>query len=316
MVIEDETPPAEEVAPCEWRTLHGCAARAARWRGPRDDLRSGTGGATARGAAASGPGEASRATDAGVPLVDRGEGQLTWPAPLVAALQQSTLPSLLRFWHARLGELLSGGQPFDPTSRPRGAPRMVARGQRGAQAEDAFDDLSRHEPEADPARLSMSSRHAVPPTQWRLQRQRLRPRLREAATWAAPRGRPTLLLAHGRRPDARCHPFTGRRAYAGRSRALPGGRARGSGLRGCPACLRLGRAGAAVARPPPPPRRPCCARNCCWKKGACNGMGLCWVLPLRCKRPSHRWRQPRRRSRTMPHWRSSSSWRQLRRGLL
>ena len=24
------------------------------------------------------------ATDAGVPLVDRGEGQLTWPAPLVA----------------------------------------------------------------------------------------------------------------------------------------------------------------------------------------------------------------------------------------
>ena len=77
------------------------------------------------------------ATDAGVPLADRGEGQLTWPAPLVAALQQSTLPSLLRFWHARLGELLSGGQPFDPTSRPRGAPRMVARGQRGAQAEDA-----------------------------------------------------------------------------------------------------------------------------------------------------------------------------------
>ena len=43
------------------------------------------------------------ATDAGVPLTDRGAGQLTWPAALVAALQQRTLPSLLRYWHARLG---------------------------------------------------------------------------------------------------------------------------------------------------------------------------------------------------------------------
>src|SRR4029434_4784975 len=67
------------------------------------------------------------ATDPRVPLADRGEGQLTWPAALVTALQQSTLPSLLQFWHARLGELLSGGQPFDPTSRPHAAPRMGAR---------------------------------------------------------------------------------------------------------------------------------------------------------------------------------------------
>ena len=167
IVIEDETPPAEEVAPCGLEHApRGCAARCcalARSSGRpskrhwwRDCSRKPLSLVLEK---------LQEATDAGVPLVDRGEGQLIWPAPLVAALQQSTLPSLLRFWHARLGELLSGGQPFAHTSRPRGAPRMVARGQRGAQAEDAFDDLSRHEPEADPARLSMSPRHAVPPTQ-------------------------------------------------------------------------------------------------------------------------------------------------------
>jgi tetratricopeptide (TPR) repeat protein len=166
MVIEDETPPAAEVAPCDWRTV------------PADVLRvlraSAVLGTTFDAALVARLLEEplglvleklQEATDAGVPLVDRGEGQLTWPAPLVTALQQSTLPSLLRFWHARLGELLSGGEPCDPPSRPRGAPRMVARGQRGAQAEDAWDDLSWHAPEADPARLSMSQRHAVPPTQ-------------------------------------------------------------------------------------------------------------------------------------------------------
>ena len=166
IVIEDETPPAEEVAPYDWSTLPADVLRV---------LRAGAVlGTTFEAALVARLLEEplslvleklQEATDAGVPLVDRGEGQLTWPAPLVAALQQSTLPSLLRFWHARLGELLSGGQPFAHTSRPRGAPRMVARGQRGAQAEDAFDDLSRHEPEADPARLSMSPRHAVPATQ-------------------------------------------------------------------------------------------------------------------------------------------------------
>src|SRR4030095_14026919 len=36
------------------------------------------------------------ATDAGVPLADRGASQLMWPATIVAALPQSTLPSPLR----------------------------------------------------------------------------------------------------------------------------------------------------------------------------------------------------------------------------
>ena len=88
----------------------------------------------------------------------------------------------------------------------------------------------------------------------RLQRQRVRPWLRGGSSpGRGPWGKAhRSSLAHGRRPDARCHPFAGRRAYAGRSRALPCGRARGGGLRGCPTCLWLSRAGADVARPPPP----------------------------------------------------------------
>ena len=105
------------------------------------------------------------ATDAGVPLADRGAGQLTWPAAIVTALQQSTLPSLLRFWHARLGEILSGGKAPDRASRPSGAPRTVARGQSAAEeTEKAFDLAERH-PEVDRARLFEPPRHSVLPTQ-------------------------------------------------------------------------------------------------------------------------------------------------------
>jgi tetratricopeptide (TPR) repeat protein len=166
MVIEDETPLAAEVAPCDWRMLPADVLRV---------LRAGAVLGTSFDAALVARlleeplglvlEKLQEATDAGVPLVDHGDGQLTWPATLVAALQQSTLPSLLRFWHARLGELLSGEQPCDHTSQSRGAPRMVARGQHRVQAEDIGDNLSWHAPEADPARLSMSQRHAVPPTQ-------------------------------------------------------------------------------------------------------------------------------------------------------
>jgi tetratricopeptide (TPR) repeat protein len=166
LAIEDETPAEAEVASCDWRTLPADVLRV---------LRAGAVlGTTFEAALVARLLEEplslvleklQEATDAGVPLADRGEGQLTWPAALVAALQQSTLPSLLRFWHARLGELLSGGQPCEQTIQRHGASQTVARGQRGAQAEDACDNLSRHEPEADPAKLSASQRHAVPPTQ-------------------------------------------------------------------------------------------------------------------------------------------------------
>jgi tetratricopeptide (TPR) repeat protein len=104
------------------------------------------------------------ATDAGVPLVDRGAGQLTWPAAIVAALQQNTLPSLLRFWHARLGAILSGGQPSEVADRPPGASRPVARGPGAAQAEETWDPL-RRAPEAEPAQSFEPLRRAVPPAQ-------------------------------------------------------------------------------------------------------------------------------------------------------
>lgn len=48
------------------------------------------------------------AADAGIALSDRGENRFALPAEAVAQLQRGMLPSLLTFWHARLGALLSG----------------------------------------------------------------------------------------------------------------------------------------------------------------------------------------------------------------
>jgi tetratricopeptide (TPR) repeat protein len=130
MAIEDEATPAQEAASVDWTML------------PADVLR------VLRASAVLGTSfeaelvaqlleeplglvleKLQEATDAGVPLADRGAGQLMWPATIVAALQQSTLPSLLRFWHARLGEILSGGRVPDHARRPSGTPRTAARGQ-------------------------------------------------------------------------------------------------------------------------------------------------------------------------------------------
>ena len=162
--IEDATPP-EDVVPFDWSVLPGDVLRVLRAGavlGTTFDVE-----LVAR-LLEEPPGmvleKLQTATDAGVPLTDRGEGQLIWPAELVAALQQSTLPSLLRFWHARLGEILSGAQPIEPTSRSSGAPQTVTRGQSIAQAPEAHD-LSRPEPEPDLARRYASPRHAVSPTQ-------------------------------------------------------------------------------------------------------------------------------------------------------
>jgi tetratricopeptide (TPR) repeat protein len=51
------------------------------------------------------------AADAGTPLADRGEGRFSLPPILITALQQSILPSLLTFWHARLGDILGSRRP-------------------------------------------------------------------------------------------------------------------------------------------------------------------------------------------------------------
>ena len=166
IAIEDEATPAQEAAAVDWTML------------PVDVLR------VLRASAVLGTSfeaelvaqlleeplglvleKLQEATDAGVPLADRGAGQLTWPAAIVTALQQSILPSLLRFWHARLGEILSGGKAPDRASRPSGAPRTVARGQSAAEEiEKAFDLAERH-PEVDRARLFEPPRHSVLPTQ-------------------------------------------------------------------------------------------------------------------------------------------------------
>ena len=92
------------------------------------------------------------AVDAGVPLADRGEGQFTVSPDTIAALQNSILPSLLTFWHARLGEILSGGQRADRVGLPSAAPRPGARDRRVAQVDTAFD-LSQGDSEADLATL-------------------------------------------------------------------------------------------------------------------------------------------------------------------
>jgi tetratricopeptide (TPR) repeat protein len=59
-----------------------------------------------------------RAADAEVPLADRGEGRFSLPPNAIAALQNRILPSLLSFWHARLGELLRGARLVGSTAAP------------------------------------------------------------------------------------------------------------------------------------------------------------------------------------------------------
>jgi tetratricopeptide (TPR) repeat protein len=166
MAIEEETPPAEEATPYDWTRL------------PADVLR------VLRASAVLGTSfevvlvaelleeplglvleKLQEATDTGVPLVDLGTGQLTWPAAMVAALQQSTLPSLLRFWHVRLGEILSGRQPPPARAdRLESAPRTGIRGQSAAQAAAPLDP-SRRASEEPAAPLYEPLRHAMLPPQ-------------------------------------------------------------------------------------------------------------------------------------------------------
>ena len=60
------------------------------------------------------------AADAGAPLVDRGEGRLSLPSKVAAALRESMLPSLLHAWHARLAESLAAPTARDTEPSPRG----------------------------------------------------------------------------------------------------------------------------------------------------------------------------------------------------
>lgn len=59
-----------------------------------------------------------RASDAGVPIDDRGEDRFHLPAPVIESLRASILPSQLRAWHMRFAEMLSGG-PLEQPAAPR-----------------------------------------------------------------------------------------------------------------------------------------------------------------------------------------------------
>ena len=165
MEIEDEAPLDEVITPCDWTLLPAHVLRILRASAVLGTLfevelvayllEEPLGVVLEK---------LQEATDAGVPLADRGDGQFTWPARIVTALQKSTLPSLLMFWHRRLGEILSGGKPSDRAGRPSGVPQMVARGPSTAQAEEAWDP-SQRDPEADLAKLLEPPRHAVLPIQ-------------------------------------------------------------------------------------------------------------------------------------------------------
>jgi tetratricopeptide (TPR) repeat protein len=96
------------------------------------------------------------AADAGTPLVDRGEGRFSMPPALITALQHSMLPSLLTFWHTRLGEILRGGPSAEDVTglaqpheeRQRDTPRPVPRAQ-PTTISTAPDDMPQRRPEAD-----------------------------------------------------------------------------------------------------------------------------------------------------------------------
>ena len=70
-----------------------------------------------------------RAADVGAPLADRGEGQFSLPPDTIRALQSRILPSLLTFWHARLGELFSGERRVGRTATPAQDEEGVLRGE-------------------------------------------------------------------------------------------------------------------------------------------------------------------------------------------
>jgi tetratricopeptide (TPR) repeat protein len=65
-----------------------------------------------------------RAADTGAALVDRGEGRFYLPPDAIEALQAHMLPSLLTFWHARVGSLLSEEAAPRRDTTPSELPRV------------------------------------------------------------------------------------------------------------------------------------------------------------------------------------------------
>lgn len=80
-----------------------------------------------------------RARDAGVRVVDRGEGHLAIPRDLARMLGASVLPSLRARWQERLGELLGGAARPDPL---RAAAHLDEAGQRDRALERRLDAVA------------------------------------------------------------------------------------------------------------------------------------------------------------------------------
>jgi hypothetical protein len=146
--IDDEAAPGEDAAPFDWTALSPdvlCVLRAGSVLGTTFEAE-----LVARlldtplGVVLE---KLQWAADADVPLADRGEGWFSLPPETIAALQSRMLPSLLTFWHTRLGEILRHGRPVGGAAglaqhsadMARGEPRTVPQDQVVAQAETTFD---------------------------------------------------------------------------------------------------------------------------------------------------------------------------------
>lgn len=151
--IEDKAAPGEPAAPCPWTTLPAEVLRV---------LRAGAVLGTTFEAAlvarlleepvARVLEKLQEAVDAGVPLEDWGEGQFSVSPEAITALHNSTLPSLLTFWHARLGELLSGALPVGASTR-NGAQTAPA----GAVTPSNAEAVRRPRPPTQPVQTARST---------------------------------------------------------------------------------------------------------------------------------------------------------------
>lgn len=106
------------------------------------------------------------AADLGAPLIDRGEGQLSLPESVVAALRASMLPSLLAAWHERIAELLLTARTDVPSAAPaaESPSRESAPGAAAPQRPAAMDVLPITGPEdAYVDMFSAPSAPAAPP---------------------------------------------------------------------------------------------------------------------------------------------------------
>jgi tetratricopeptide (TPR) repeat protein len=117
------------------------------------------------------------AADAGAPLADRRQGRFSLPPQAIGMLQSRLLPSLLSFWHARLGEILSGERPGGSRAAPAqpeagmlgGEPSLVSPEPMPVQSDEQVDtpaaDLQVPRPLANYAELFEPERRPEPPHQ-------------------------------------------------------------------------------------------------------------------------------------------------------